>query len=92
MVTACDVCRTQGTEAPALGDGLIQGGKIAIAGGERRFGEPPPDAPAFCPEAHELLGSGKTVAEVPLTELPSKPSPVSPARCPPTDRGELVQA
>ena len=52
-----------------LGDGLRRGEKIAIAGGGWRFGEPPPDAQAVPPEAHESLGSRKTVAEVPLTGL-----------------------
>ncbi len=52
-----------------LGDGLRRGEKIAIVGGGWRFGEPPPDAQAVPPEAHESLGSQKTVAEVPLTGL-----------------------
>ena len=55
-----------------LGDGLHRGEKIAIAGGGWRFGEPPPDAQAVPPEAHESLGSRKTVAEVPLTGLSLK--------------------
>jgi|GEM_PF-4913209 len=42
---------------------------MIIAGGEWRFGEPPPDAQAVPPEAHEPLGSRKTFAEVPLTGL-----------------------
>ena len=37
--------------------------------GEQRFREPRPDAQAVPPEAHESLGSRKTVAEVPLTGL-----------------------
>ena len=45
------------------------GGNIANAGAERRFGGPPPYAQAVPPEAHESLGSRKTVAEVPLTGL-----------------------
>ena len=50
-----------------LGDGLRRGQKIAIVGGEWRFGKPPPDAQATPPEAHEALVSRETVAEVPLT-------------------------
>jgi hypothetical protein len=48
---------------------LRRGEKIAIAGREWRFGEPPPDAQAAPPEAHEALVSRGTVAEVPLTGL-----------------------
>ena len=59
--------RSPGTGGP--GAGLPRDEKIALPGGERRFGEPPPDAQAVPPEAHESLGSRKTVAEVPLTGL-----------------------
>ncbi|MCX7414596.1 MAG: hypothetical protein NTW36_14295 [Planctomycetia bacterium] len=49
-----------------------RGEKIAIAGGDWRFGKPPPDAQVAPSEAHEALGSRKTVAEVPLTGLCQK--------------------
>ena len=52
-----------------LGSGLRRGEKIAIAGGEWRFGKPSLDAQAAPPCAHESLVSWETIAEVPLTGL-----------------------
>ena len=47
----------------------VRSEKIAIAGGEWRFEEPPADAQAVLTWAHEALVSRETVAEVPLTGL-----------------------
>ncbi len=54
-----------------LAAGMGRGEKIAIAGGEWRFGEPPPDAWAAPPEPHKSLVSWEPVAKVPSTELSS---------------------
>ena len=52
-----------------LGGALRRGEKIAIAGGEWRFGEPAPDAQTASPGAHESLVSRETVAESLLTAV-----------------------